>query len=432
MSVADEDDRRVRLRSLGLTVPELDAVLAFAPRVAADCQPGVEDELVSLLYSHRWIVPFSWPEWHQGLAMERERAPLDDVDLAHVIKLVTAHMRQDRFFGGHLRSVLTSGRFAEILGRLGSIRSQLLHMPDYTAADLDRFKVLVMSDSPYQASLRLHQARWRERNGLAIGEYRGREYGNFLRMPDAERTLANYLTDEIRGVVRREVLERDAGDGRLFGRPRIFNNLLSSQPLCFNVFAPLALDLELATRVVRALDEDLEAMSAEVTAVRFEHSPARRDPRYTGDRSAFDVFFEYRAGDRRGFLGIEVKYHEDLDDDEATISPRHEKLAAVSGAFKAERLVDARRRPLHQLWRDHLLALAMLAADDYDEGRFVVVFPRHNLPCAAAVIRYRDCLVRPESFGWWTLEALFASLELAGAGREWIGALHDRYAPRRE
>lgn len=52
-----------------------------------------------------------------------------------------------------------------------------------------------------------------------------------------------------------------------------------------------------------------------VTSILFEHSPGRGDPAYTGDGSAFDVFLEYctRSG-QTGFLGVEVKYHENAVD----------------------------------------------------------------------------------------------------------------------
>ena len=54
-----------------------------------------------------------------------------------------------------------------------------------------------------------------------------------------ERTLANYLTPKIRQVVRHEVLGPARSRGKVYGKPRIFNHLLSSQPLCFNLFADL-------------------------------------------------------------------------------------------------------------------------------------------------------------------------------------------------
>ena len=91
-------------------------------------------------------------------------------------------------------------------------------------------------------------------------------------MPWAEESLANYLTDTIRAVVRREVTPEAQG---LYGYPRIYDNLLSSQPLCFNLFAELQQDLGLATLVLRDL---LGEKVLEVTDLRFEYSPRARRP----------------------------------------------------------------------------------------------------------------------------------------------------------
>ncbi|MBN9739411.1 hypothetical protein PP1_030995 [Pseudonocardia sp. P1] len=41
--------------------------------------------------------------------------------------------------------------------------------------------------------------------------------------------------------------------GALLSRPRLWVDLLPSQPLCFNLFAPLAADLALATATLRPI-----------------------------------------------------------------------------------------------------------------------------------------------------------------------------------
>ena len=52
-------------------------------------------------------------------------------------------------------------------------------------------------------------------------------------------------TDGIRDVVRHAVLGAGRVEGQLIQEDRLFANLLSSQPLCFNLFGELARDLEL-------------------------------------------------------------------------------------------------------------------------------------------------------------------------------------------
>jgi hypothetical protein len=58
----------------------------------------------------------------------------------------------------------------------------------------------------FQRRTRMLQSIWREEKGLSMGEHRGRPLGFRLTMPWAETSLANFLTDTIRTVVREEVI----------------------------------------------------------------------------------------------------------------------------------------------------------------------------------------------------------------------------------
>jgi hypothetical protein len=236
----------------------------------------------------------------------------------------------------------------------------------------------------------------------------------------AQDTLANYLTGNIKGVVRAEVQKTE----KLYRRPRIFNDLLSSQPLCLNVFAELHLDLELASNVFqRLLDKTVN-----VTGIEFEHSPGRGDPRFTEDGSAFDVFVSYEVGGTKGFIGIEVKYVENLDVDEARHRDRYDEITRDMNIFVPSSLPTLRVRPLEQFWRDHLLACSLLLdrASGFDHGAFVVLYPNGNRIVESAVTRYRSCLLDATTFTSWTLEHVLDALDQAGAG-SWATEVRQRY-----
>lgn len=299
-----------------------------------------------------------------------------------------------------------------------------MRLPKLDPALLREHHVLVKADDAFQQRARLTQALWRERHGHPIGLHRGAPLGSSMDLDYAERTLANFLTETIRDVVR-DVL-RDADPGALISERRLYANLLSSQPLCFNLFGELARDLDLATAVFRQL---APGRVARVTEVAFEHSPGRGDPRFTGDRSAFDVFVRYAsAAGRPGFLGIEVKYHEALGDAPAEHRPRYDELADAMGIFPEDRAA-LKRRPLQQIWRDHLLAGALLTSDlGYEEGVFVLLHPEGNTACANAVGKYRAQLRNTESFTSWTLEEVIAALRSAGA--TWAELVQERYLAR--
>ncbi len=283
--------------------------------------------------------------------------------------------------------------------------------------------VFVSSDSPYQRRARILQALWREEMEYPIGLHRGRPLGSRLAMPFAEKTLANYLTEEARSAVRAE-LESAACEGKLYGYPRIYNDLLSSQPLCFNLFAPMKADPDLAARVLHDLSG---GRVHRVTGIRFEHSPGRGSPHYTGDLSAFDVFVEYATEEGgRGFCGIEVKYHEDMKERAARHRPRYDEVAAAMACFQVEALEALRSQPLQQLWRDHLLAGSLLLAGGYQDGFFAIVAPHVNEACALAASRYRSCLSHDGTFRIWAMEDVLAAIQ-RHTDADWPRAFHHRY-----
>ncbi|MEQ8672845.1 MAG: hypothetical protein RLP44_19830 [Aggregatilineales bacterium] len=286
------------------------------------------------------------------------------------------------------------------------------------------YHVLVESDNLPQRRMRLLQALWREEQGYPIGEHNGRLLGSRLPMPYAEDTLNNYLTDTIKAIVRTEVMTPENRQGRLFGMPRIYNDLLSSQPLCFNLFGELRQDLPLATRVFRALTND---RVGEVIAIDFEHSPGRGDVRYTGDKSAFDVFVEFKTPQNgNGFIGIEVKYHENLKVKADNHRARYDEVANMMGCFVNDKRESLQRPPLQQIWRDHLLSGALRHIDQYEDGFFVFLYPQENTLCANAVQNYENCLSNSDTFEAWTFNDVVTNLRRFTQAK-WVNVFYDRY-----
>ena len=293
---------------------------------------------------------------------------------------------------------------------------------------LDTHQAWVKSDNAFQQRARLLQALWREAQGFPIGPTSKKNdtpLGSRVAMPFAQETLANYLTETIREVVRAEVLDPAKRAGKLYSKPRIFNDLLSSQPLCFNLFGELQRDLDLASTVLGTLTD---GRAQRVTAVEFEWSPGQGDPRFTGDRSAFDVFIEFQGAQGRGFLGIEVKYHEDLGGAAATHRARYDEVAEAMGAFDSSCRDRLRQQPLQQIWRDRLLAgsLRLDRPSGYADGAFVFLSPAGNDACASAITDYAACLTDAETFMAWTIEDVVTALR-GVTDASWVGAVADRY-----
>ena len=167
----------------------------------------------------------------------------------------------------------------------------------------------------WKRAARAHQNRWRQLHGWPPGlrpsrqEDDGRErIGSRIDLDFAKRTKANFLHPDVATAVERRVASPQKH--QTLDETRLYSDLLSSMPLCFNLFGPLATDAELAADVVRRWFPDRCPSDARVQ-VEFELvPPGRADAEWLGDRTAFDAVIFIEAKDRCSLIGVETKYHE--------------------------------------------------------------------------------------------------------------------------
>lgn len=427
-------------RLVGLWVPRR----ADEPSLESFYPPGAEAERADAMVTlSEKVDEVPWESYFQQLARRMpygiwwEATDVDAVDdLEELFVVLAAQVLSSAAAIHGAVSTDTKGELTFAVKMFSSAEAQRLGLGELAMfAPLDEallrmHHVWVRSDNPFQQRARLLQSLWREAAHLDMGTVMnapgGDPLGSELKMPDAEQLLTNYLTETTRKRVRRELFAPDRDRSRLFGEPRIFSNLLSSQPLTFNLFAELDADRALASRVFSDL---LPGVVDEVDHIEFEYSPGRRSPRYLGNRSAFDAFVVHTTpAGGWGFIGIEVKYHENLKTKAASMEGRpYEKVAKRSKAFDMTSLDRLGRPPLQQIWLDHLLALSMLEAKDgWETGRFVFLYPQMNHQCATAVADYSACLADPSTFQAWNLEILQARVA-AHSNAPWVQQFYDRY-----
>jgi hypothetical protein len=295
---------------------------------------------------------------------------------------------------------------------------------------LKTYKVKEPNDSRFTSAARLLQALWREEKGLPIGVYRTvkgkiRKLGSRLDAKSAKEGN-NFLSPEIAKLAFRESVYREIG--AMIEQERLWKNLLSSQPLCFNLFGGLKLDYDKANKFFRHLfPEYLES----VEGIYFEHSPGRGNPAFTDDNTAFDVFVTCKTIDgEKGFIAIEVKYSESMAEPLASLRPRYDELSKLIGVYNDPDDSALRTNPLQQLWREHMLSRSMIENGLYSFGRFIVIYPRLNNQCAAAVKTYQTHLVSdsPQVSGFQviTLDDFVRTFRDIG-DQETADALYGRY-----
>ena len=229
-------------------------------------------------------------------------------------------------------------------------------------------------DSKFVAECRKLQSIYRHEIGEEIRPYTDRYgnvhyYGNYISNGESpkEGCWKNFLTKDafehakyrVEHKKKYETIEAD----------RLFNNLLSSQPMAFNLFCPLRQMFEespeTATNVIKAALPDYPIHK--VTGVELEFIPENNES-LIGDKSAMDAIikFEDEAG-KRGFIAVETKYSENLGtnvaydrDDEGNKIPRKQTLKAVEELCRfmpdVEQRIMTGDTPLTQIYRNFLLS----------------------------------------------------------------------------
>lgn len=229
-------------------------------------------------------------------------------------------------------------------------------------------------DSKFVAKCRKLQSIYRIEIGEEICPYVDRYgnvhyYGNYISDGETpkENCWKNFLTEDAFNYAKYRVDNRQKYE--TIEKDRLFNNLLSSQPMAFNLFCPLRHMLEespeTATKVIktalpkhpihRVIKVDLEFIPENYTKL-------------TGDKSAMDAIIEFKDKDGKdGFIAIETKYSENLGsnaaydiDENGNKRPREQSLKAIRQlrCFNPDvemRILEGKVK-LTQIYRNFLLS----------------------------------------------------------------------------
>ena len=87
-------------------------------------------EFIAALYQNGWIADFDWPSW-QDQAIQYVESPerIASADLETIRKLLTTHVRKDRFCEGHLAAMFENGHLTALLRRLKELRATMPIQP---------------------------------------------------------------------------------------------------------------------------------------------------------------------------------------------------------------------------------------------------------------------------------------------------------------
>lgn len=225
-------------------------------------------------------------------------------------------------------------------------------------------------------------------------------------LPLDARRDAIFLSEEAAAAADRRLR---AGGGGLVSEDRLRRNLLSSQPMCFNLFGHLQ-----GVEHRQALLPWVRQLSPGATSVvRVEIEWAPLPAKHFGGGSAFDAFIEYTTGeDGLGFVGIECKYHEHLPKtDVKHVRDVYRTFTEQSGLWKEGAVERLDRAGLRQFWLNTLLAQSLLGGGDrYSEGISVVTACAADRSARRMFLAVNEELLNPQTLRWQPWETLLASI----------------------
>jgi hypothetical protein len=233
---------------------------------------------------------------------------------------------------------------------------------------------------------------------------------------------AQWLTGEVAEYVRARV-PAALRDGEAIELTRLTRNLLSSQPLCFNVFGQLAAYPMAGARVMsRLLDLDVDTMDE----VLVEHAPPEARRRLA-DRSAFDAHLRLTVARQPVVVGVETKYTEPFSRAEYAKSSYDQATEDSAGWFARDVGVTAQRAVTNQLWRTLMLAQLSEQTSDGATGHVLVLTADDDAHATAAVAGMRPLLRQPDRLHHVTLTRLAAEAMLEEELQPWAALLIRRY-----
>lgn len=235
----------------------------------------------------------------------------------------------------------------------------------------------IPNESGFIKEYRFHQGWWRT---FVLNEPEGRytdANGKTAtvcnRINNGEKTIKNFITPEIGEIAKKTVEKHKNKPKGIIREDRLYDNLLSSQPLAFNFFGFLKLNPELALEFIKTFRPEI----TEIVDIVFEFAPDS-----TPDHSAFDFGFIVRTDAGKGFWGFECKYTDSFSYKRAKSKVNYGDVGDIRYEdyhpiylSNRQRLPDdyfsyVRDKRFNQLFRNELLALQLEGFDFICSGLF--------------------------------------------------------------
>jgi hypothetical protein len=241
------------------------------------------------------------------------------------------------------------------------------------------------SDNPFTAKARKLQSVWRVQNGLEIGigpkeksldqNEEPTYYGNMIK--DGESNGRNFFYPETFAYAQWRVRTRLPKE--TIDDYRLFNNLMSSMPMAFNLFHPLMM---LHAQNPAAVDKMMQNAFPKLPIYKIKEIGLEYIPTpiqlYTNDKSAMDAFIRFNDKDGgEHLIAIETKYTDSLGTNKAKDDTLKIQFAIESGLFIPEGITHIKTN-CTQIYRNFLLTEKFRVVNGLKDSYSIILAPENH------------------------------------------------------
>jgi hypothetical protein len=237
----------------------------------------------------------------------------------------------------------------------------------------------IPEESGIISKYRQHQGWWRT---FVLAEQEGRYFDkkfknwktvcNRINNGEINADKKNFLSKEIAHEVQLALNHQKLFGSGIMETDRLYNNLLSSQPLALNFFGFFRTNPDIALAFIQTLRPDIISVEDYL----FEYAPES-----SSDSSAFDFGFKVSTKNQKGFIGFECKYTDTFsyqrtipnepnvyygDDGDKNFENYHQLYTENRNRFPDDYYSYVRDKNFNQLFRNEILGTLVKTKPDID------------------------------------------------------------------
>jgi hypothetical protein len=219
-----------------------------------------------------------------------------------------------------------------------------------------------------------------EKFGIGPSENSKSPHGNML--VDGYKTGSNFVSKCAFKYAKQRVIDKAICPELTIDEYRLFNNMLSSMPLCFNLFSDLrrilVKDKKECSAIVKALFQEIKWIeTVEYIGVEFIPTPTRE---YTDDKSAFDAIIIVKdKNGKKGLISIETKYTDGLGSNSSSKTSLKDDLVSKEKIFSQELVQQIKKDGYSQLLRNYLLTYSYKKKNGFQLFANIIISPREDV-----------------------------------------------------